>query len=190
MKILVIDGHPNNESLCSTLAEKYVQGANAGGHEVDLLKIRDLDFNPNLQYGYAKPMDLEQDLIKVQDLIRECDHIVLVLPYWWSGLPALFKGFVDRVLLPGFAFQFTENGKLKPLLKDKTARVIYTQGSPAFFTTLFLRDAFWTSLKIGILGFCGFSPVKRTYLDNISKASKARIGNFLEDVYKLGKLAK
>ena len=97
MKILVIDGHPNNESLCSTLAEKYVQGANAGGHEVDLLKIRDLDFNPNLQYGYAKPMDLEQDLIKVQDLIRECDHIVLVLPYWWSGLPALFKGFVDRV---------------------------------------------------------------------------------------------
>ncbi len=64
----------------------------------------DLNFNPNLEFGYRQRTKLEPDLIDAIEKIKKADHIVWVFPMWWYGYPALLKGFIDRTFLPGITF--------------------------------------------------------------------------------------
>ncbi len=75
-KIVIIDAHLNKESLSFSLAEAYKEGAISAGSEVKKLRIADLRFNPNLQYGYQKRTELEPDLLQAFELIKWADHLV------------------------------------------------------------------------------------------------------------------
>src|SRR5262249_32318957 len=92
--------------------------------------IGKLQFDPILHKGYRAIQELEPDLKKVQEDITWCEHLVLVYPLWWSSVPGLLKGMIDRMWLPRFAFSFikTPSGKStmgwKKLLKGRTARVV------------------------------------------------------------------
>jgi len=187
-KILVIDAHPDPLSFSNCIAEEYFLSAKEAKHDAKLLKLRELKFDLILHHGYNAPQALEKDLKKAQELITWCEHLVIVVPVWWYGLPALCKGFIDRVLLPNYAFRFSsETHKLEKLLKGRSARVIYTQGSPKWISKIFCLDAFWMQLKCGILGFCGFKPVRRTYLAKVQTLKDTlRKRKFLKKVKKLG----
>lgn len=185
-KILILNGHPYDKSLCAALAQKYQEGAENGGFDIKLVNINELKFNPILEGGYTEPMALEPDLEEQQELIKWCDHLVIVTPNWWYGPPALLKGYFDRVLLPGFAFKYGTNGPPTASLKGRSARVIYTQCAPFILSLLFMKDSFWTTFKTGILGFCGFSPIKRTVFDSVAQADQKKIQKWLDKVYKLG----
>lgn len=191
-KILVIDAHPDPNSFSNCIAEEYYLSAKDGKHEVELLKVRDLKFDLILHHGYNAEQKLEKDLQKAQELITWCEHLVIVSPVWWFSTPALFKGFVDRVLLPNYAFRFAKDThKLEKLLKGRSARVIYTQGSPKFIFKIFCPDPFWRQIKCGILEFCGITPVKRIYLAKMAGAKDIlRRQKFLEKVKRLGKKGK
>ncbi|WP_257092963.1 NAD(P)H-dependent oxidoreductase [Sphingobacterium sp. E70] len=108
-KILIINGHPNRESFNFGIAATYQDGAEESGAEVRSINIADLNFNPNLQFGYQKRTELEPDLLQAWEDILWAEHLVWVHPVWWGGLPAMMKGFIDRLFLPGFAFQYREN---------------------------------------------------------------------------------
>lgn len=105
-KILIINGHPNKNSFNSSLVDAYKRGASTQPCEIKEINISDLKFNPNLEFGYQKRMELESDLLDAQQKISWAEHLVWVHPVWWGGLPALLKGFIDRVFLPGFAFKY------------------------------------------------------------------------------------
>ena len=96
-KILVINGHPNPESLNHALASAYVNGAQFSGAQVEYIVISELDFNPNLRYGYQQRTELEPDLLSAWEKIQWADHLVWVHPVWWGGIPAIMKGFIDRL---------------------------------------------------------------------------------------------
>jgi putative NADPH-quinone reductase len=172
MKILVIDGHPDKTSFTAAVANAYFEGAYNGKHDVKIIKLRDLKFDPILHNGYKKEQKLEKDLVKAQELIKWCEHLVLVTPVWWNNVPALLKGFMDRVLNPGFAFSYSaETKKPTGLLKGRTFRVLYSQASP-FCVSFFLhRDCFWKQMKC-VFKFCGFSGVKRKAFCNIQGMQK------------------
>lgn len=108
-KILIINGHPDKESLNHALAASYKEGAIQAGAEVQEIAIAELEFSPNLAFGYRKRTELEPDLLDAWDKIKWADHLVWIHPVWWGGLPAITKGFIDRLFLPGFAFQYREN---------------------------------------------------------------------------------
>lgn len=190
MRILIIDGHPYAESFSNALANSYAKGAQEKGHEVELVHLRDLNFDPILHYGYQKKMELEDDLKRQQELLKWCEHLVVVTPIWWMNVPALLKGYFDRVLLPGFAFSF-KNKKLIPdkFLKGRSARLIYTQNTPRWISTFFFLDSIWRLFKFGVLGFVGFGPVRRTVFARILSSSEERKKTWLRQVYKLGKKA-
>ena len=123
MKITVIDGNPSEQSFTAGLVEKYIEGAKGSGHEVRRLNIRDLKFDPNLVEGYREIQELEPDLIKAQQDIQWCQHLVLAYPIWWGQMPALLKGFFDRALLPGFGFKYHKKGPWwDRLLAGRSAR--------------------------------------------------------------------
>ena len=111
-KILIINGHPDKESFSFGLSEAYKKGAEKSNAEIKEINIRELTFNPNLEFGYRKRTELEPDLLDAQDKIKWADHIVWVYPVWWSSVPAIMKGFLERILLPGFAFKKRENSLL------------------------------------------------------------------------------
>ena len=133
-KILIILGHPDLDSYNYALFNAYKKGALASGAEVRELIIRDLNFNPNLSFGYRKRTELEPDLIAAQDAILWANHLVWIYPVWWGSLPGILKGFIDRVFLPGFAFQKREGSIWwDKLLKGKSARIISTLDQPAWY---------------------------------------------------------
>jgi putative NADPH-quinone reductase len=106
---------------------------------------------------------------------------------WWYGYPAIMKGFVDRVFLPGIAFQPVE-GKPFPrqLLKGKTARIILTSDTPRWYDWLFMKRPTIRQFKKGTLKFCGIRPVKVTYIAPIRDSDADFRQKWLKKVKALG----
>lgn len=160
-KVLIINGHPDKESYNFALAKAYLKGARKSTENVELINIVDLDFNPNLKYGYRKRTELEQDLLETQEKIKNADHLVWVYPVWWGSVPAIMKGFLDRTFLPGFAFNKRENSVWwDKLLKNKSARIISTMDQPNWYYKLFYKSPSHNAMRKLTLNFTGISKVK------------------------------
>jgi NAD(P)H dehydrogenase (quinone) len=171
-QVLIINGHPDKQSYNYALSEAYLKGASKTDSMLTQINIADLDFNPNLAFGYRKRIELEPDLLEAVEKIKKADHIVWVFPMWWCGYPALMKGFIDRTFLPGITFE-TIKGKAIPkkLLKGKTARIIITSDTPKWYDSLFMKSPAINQFKKGTLEFCGVSPVKVTYISPIKNSN-------------------
>ena len=186
-KILIINGHPDKESLCFALAESYKKGAELSGADCKLINLVDLDFNPILTFGYRKVSELEPDLLQAQREILNADHLVFVYPNWWGTYPALLKGFIDRVFLPNFAFKYRDDSPLwDGLLKGKSARLIVTMDTPKWYYWLIFRSPGHNSMKKGILGFCGIKPIRITSFAPIKSSDDGKRKQWIEEVEKLG----
>lgn len=159
-KVLVVLGHSCADSLCAALATAYRQAAEQAGHEVRWLAVGELKFDPLLHYGYGQPQDLEPDLLAAQQAILWADHLLFVYPTWWGGMPALLKGFIDRVFLPGFAFKYRNGSSLwDKLLSGRSAQLLVTMDSPPWYYRWINRMPGHHQMKRTILEFCGISPV-------------------------------
>lgn len=190
-KILIINGHPNRDSFNLGLAEAYKKGAVHSGAEIQEITIADLEFNPNLQFGYQKRMELEPDLIKAWEIIQWADHLVWVHPVWWGGLPAITKGFIDRLFLPGLAFKYRENSVWwDKFLTGKTAHIITTLDQPSWYYRIFYGRPSINQLKKSTLEFCGVKPVKVTYIGVIKNSKEEQRQKWIEKVYSLGEKLK
>lgn len=186
-KILIINGHPNKDSFNFGIAKAYQDGALQSGAEVKEIVIADLNFNPNLQFGYQKRMELEPDLVKAWEKIQWADHLVWIHPVWWGGLPAITKGFIDRLFLPGFAFKYRENSVWwNKLLKGKTAHIITTLDQPGLYYRFFFGRPSVNQLRKSVLEFCGVKPVKVTYVGIIKTSDIKKREVWLEKIKLLG----
>lgn len=187
-RIVIINGHPDPESFTQSLTQAYKQGALEAGAEVQEIVISQLQFNPNLQFGYRRRMDLEPDLQEALAQIQWADHLVWVHPVWWGGFPALMKGFIDRVFLPGIAFRYRpESVWWDKLFAGKSARIITTLDQPYWYYYLVFGNASVNQLKRSILQFCGVKPVRVTYLGPIRNSTLPQREKWLHRVAGLGK---
>lgn len=190
-KILIINGHPNKNAFNYGIASAYKKGAVNSGAEVKEIIIADLDFNPNLKFGYQQRTELEPDLIEAWEKIKWAEHLVWVHPVWWGGLPAISKGFIDRLFLPGFAYQYRENSVWwDRLLKGKTAHIITTIDQPGWYYWLFYGRPSVNQLKKSTLEFCGVKPVKVTYFGIVKTATNELRKKWLDKVEDLGRKQK
>lgn len=185
--ILIINGHPNPASFNFGLAEAYKKGALQSDAKVETITIANLKFNPNLQFGYQKRTELEPDLLESWQKIKRADHLVWVHPVWWGGLPAITKGFIDRLFLPGMAFQYRENSVWwDKLLKGKTAHIITTLDQPGWYYRLFFGRPSVNQLRKSTLEFCGVKPVKVSYIGVIKTSNSNQKEKWLTKVYNFG----
>lgn len=189
--ILIINGHPNPSSFNFAIAASYLKGAIASKATVDTITIAELNFNPSLQFGYQKRTELEPDLLASWEKIKKADHLVWIHPVWWGGLPAITKGFIDRLFLPGMAFQYRENSVWwDKLLKGKTAHIITTLDQPGWYYRLFYGRPSVNQLKKATLEFCGIKPVKVSYIGVIKTADEVQRKKWLQKVYNWGLFTK
>ncbi|MDD4374477.1 MAG: NAD(P)H-dependent oxidoreductase [Bacteroidales bacterium] len=185
--ILIIHGHPVNDSFIDQLQKVYIASASARGANIRQLVLRDLNFEINFREGYRGNQELEPDLIAAQEDISWADHLVFFYPNWWGTYPALLKGFIDRTFLPDFAFRY-KSGRTNPdrLLKGKTARLIVTMDSPKWYYYLVQFAPGHHAMRMALLHFVGIKPVKVTTLGLLRKADEKRRASWLKMIKKMG----
>lgn len=185
-RILVILGHPAADSLCGALAEAYAAAARAAGHQVRLLRLGELAFDPVLHAGYGKIQPLELSLQGAQDDILWAQHLVFVYPTWWGALPALLKGFIDRVFLPGFAFSYRENSPWwDRLLAGRSAHLVVTMDTPPWYYRWIYRMPGHHQMKKTILEFCGIKPVIITSFGPVRSSTARQRERWLANIKQL-----
>lgn len=186
--VLIILGHPTQTSLGKAIAQRYQTEAQSIGHRVQTIELNSLRFDPILHLGYKGEQALEPDLQQAQSQMKWADEIVLVFPIWWGGMPALLKGFLDRTLLPGFAFKYEPAGKgLEALLKGRTARVIMTMDTPRWIDRWLYGSPVIRQLRMPILRFCGIKLTRTLYFAPVIKSTAQQRNIWLGKVAQLAK---
>ncbi|GAA3965624.1 NAD(P)H-dependent oxidoreductase [Allohahella marinimesophila] len=180
-RILVVAGHPSSESFGCALAEAYLVEAEKNGHEVRMIRLDRLYFDPILHEGYRVVQALEPDLQSAQADMLWAEHLVFVYPVWWGSIPALMKGFLDRTLLPGFAFKYVP-GKLFPqqLLKGRSAQLLVTMDTPPWYFRWAYGAPAIRQMKKTTLEFCGLRPVGTLAVGPVLNSSPERREVWLE----------
>lgn len=173
MPALVIDAHPNPDSLVAALATAYAEGHG----DARVIRLRDLDFDVHMRFGYTQRMPIEPDLAEARRAIRDADHLVIVTPVWWRSVPALLKGFLDRALLPQQDYRYKGNLP-EGLLTGRTGRIIATSDTPALLARV-LPDTRLDSLRSGTLGLCGIKPVRMRRLGPVRTSSQEQRESWL-----------
>ena len=190
-RIVVINGHPNPSSLNGSFADAYTEGALAAGAKVKSIVIGTLSFNPNLQFGYQKRMEWEEDLKEAMEKIKWADHLVWIHPVWWGGLPAIMKGFIDRLFLPGVTFKYRPDSIWwDKLLAGKTARIITTLDQPGWYYWFAYGRPSVNQLRRSTLEFCGVKPVWVSYFGIVRKSDEDLRKKWINQVYDLGRRMK
>jgi len=187
--ILVILGHPDTNSFCGLLAKTYIDSAKVSGSEVRELQLGKLKFDPILWNGYKKIQELEPDLVKAQQLIQWSTHMVFVYPNWWGAMPALMKGFFDRVFLPGFAFKYQGRSLPDKLLSGRTAHLMVTMDTPLWYYRWIYRRPGHNEMKRTILEFCGIKVVKISEFAPIKGSNQQQRKEWLAIAKSLGSKA-
>lgn len=186
-KILIINGHPDRESFNYALSEAYKQGAIGSGFELKEIHIAELYFNPNLQYGYRKRTELEPDLIDAQEKLKWAEHLVWVYPVWWGSVPAILKGFLDRVLLPGFAFKKREGSVWwDKFLTGRTAHLICTLDQPGWYYKLVYGAPSTKAMKKLTMNFVGVKKVRTTTIGPLRLSTDKYRSIWLEKIKRFG----
>ncbi len=189
-RILLIQGHPDpcQDHLCHTLAKAYASGATVGGHEIRVTSVALLDF-PLLRSQREWEHDsLPAALRQAQDDITWSQHMVMFFPLWLGDMPALFKGFLEQVARPGFAFAGDPMGPMtKKPLAGRSARVVVTMGMPALLYRLYFRAHSVKSLKRNILRFIGLRPVSETLIGKVGKADTNTVVGLIAKLEELGR---
>lgn len=178
MNIYILLAHPDKNSFNGELANACEKKLLEDGHEVRRQNLGDMRFDPVLWNGYGSKPALEADLQQAQENILWCNKWIIIYPVWWGSVPALFKGFLDRTLLPGFAFRYHKKDPFwDKFLTHKKAHVITTADAPAIWLWWQYGNSDIKAIKKATLEFCGIKPVKVTrigrikYLDAIQRKS-------------------
>jgi putative NADPH-quinone reductase len=185
MNILVILGHQKQGSFCHAIAAAAVEQLKAAGHEVihhDLYAER---FDPILRHEEI-PQDAPLDPLLRQHVaeVAAADGYVVVHPNWWGQPPAILKGWIDRVLRQGSAYEFTAEG-VAGLLRGKRAVVFTTSNTPRDDELRLFGDPLENLWKACIFGFCGVEEFCRRNFASIILSTPQQRAEWLGEVRSL-----
>jgi NAD(P)H dehydrogenase (quinone) len=182
-KIAIILGHPSSDSYCASLARAYARAAQSKGHAVRWIDLSSMQFDPILRAGYRQPQPLEADLLLAQETLKWAEHWVFAYPIWWGSMPALLKGFFDRVLNPGFAFAYRKNSSFwDKLMTGRSAQLIVTLDTPAWYFRWVYRMPGHNQMRHTILQWIGVKPVKLAQYGPLHGSSATQRSKWLSDV--------
>lgn len=190
MRVLVIHSHPIVDSFSGALRDAASEGAQAAGHDVRVLDLGAMNFDPVMSAdelrGYKAIMSATSDDLTMHiDAVKWADVLVFVYPTWWSTLPAQLKGWLERVMRPGVAFEFDEDNEVRPGLRQVRKIVgITTYGSKWPYVKLMKDSGRRTLLRALKLNTSWRTRSKWLAFYGIDGASEARRAQFLGQVRK------
>ncbi len=188
MHVLTILDHPNPASFCAAVAQQFNAGAAAAGHSVELGDLHAEGFDPRWSIADTERdegSNTPKDILTEQARIERADAICLVFPLYWWGMPAMTKGWVDRVWAWSWAYDQLENRELS-LQRARTGVLLVPAGARSdemqdegYIAAL---ETAWTK---GTFGYFGLAPRKIELL-NGSTGSETRRKALLQRAYQTG----
>ena len=187
-RILVLQGHPTpgGGHFGNALAEAYIRGAMAGGHEVREIVVTELEFPILRSKAEWEEGPVPSAIQGAQAAIAWAEHLVLIYPLWLGTLPALFKAFLEQALRPGFALD-SRAGAFSKRLRGKSARIVVTMGMPALVYRWYFGAHSLKNLERNILAFCGIAPIRETIVGSVETMGRAKGRRWIERLERLGR---
>jgi putative NADPH-quinone reductase len=187
MKVLLIVAHPNKTSFNHAIAMTCSRVLAAQGNEVILHDLYEEHFSPMVSSS-----ELARDAVLPAEIKQHCAEvsqaagIIIVHPNWWGQPPAVLKGWVDRVLRPGVAYEFTEGDKgegvPRGLLKASCAIVFNTSNTESGREKTVFGDPLEAIWKNCVFGLCGVPTVHRRVFNVVITSSEAERTGWLNEV--------
>jgi NAD(P)H dehydrogenase (quinone) len=172
MKHIVVVAHPSASSFTMALTGAYARELERLGHRQQTYDLYRMRFNPVMAARELLPITTdhpaEPDVMSTQNDLRDADALTLIYPLWWMSMPAMMKGYVDRVFARGFAYESSE-GKVRGLLRGKKAVLITVSGAPL---PLLVENGRWNAVQVlqdtHILRSTGFELLEHLHFDEIT----------------------
>ncbi len=187
MNVLVIVAHPNSGSFNHAIARTCSKALISNGHEVIAHDLYEERFDPVLPYGeFTRTAVLATDIQRHCDEVSRADGIIIVHPNWWGQPPAILKGWIDRVIRPGVAYEFLEGDKgegvPRGLLKAGCAIVFNTSNTEAAREKTVFGDPLEALWKRCVFALCGVPTVHRRMFNIVVTSSEAERKEWLSEV--------
>ncbi len=171
MKNLIVYAHPNHKSFNHAIVNTIVQKLQSKNEEVEVRDLYKLSFNPVLTLEEMTDLQenrIADDVKTEQELISQSDTLIFIYPIWWTSMPAIIKGYFDRVFSYGFAYSANEQGEIEGLLQGKKAIIINTHGTPnEHYDASGMTEALSKTTDTGIFEFSGIKVKKHLFLGAI-----------------------
>jgi NAD(P)H dehydrogenase (quinone) len=185
MKYLIVFAHPNPASFSSSLVKALHAHLESKGNEVKLRHLYEMGFDPVLSANDFESIAdnrTPKDILVEQEYVKWSEHIVFVYPVWWGGMPAIMKGYVDRVFAEGFAYEYVENGS-NGLLSPRLGSTICATGFP-FDEYKHVRGAMELINTDSMFGFTGLKPCKQIVYGGVPTVSDEVRRSYIQDALK------
>jgi putative NADPH-quinone reductase len=178
MHIAIVFNHPYEGSYCNAMLEAVTKGLRQGGHDIDLMHLDRDGFNPVMSaadldaFRRKEPIDLQ--VVDYKERLSRADHLVFIFPIWWELMPALTKGFIDRVIFPGVAYDYTNhsNTRMRPLWSRlRGVTVLTTMNTPGWLYSLLFGNAIKKALLVGTFWKMGYRNLKWLSFNRVKAAS-------------------
>ena len=197
MKVLVVFNHPYEGSFCNAILESTTKGLAAAGHEVDLIHLDRDNFDPVMRAKDLKAFvdaahspdeamtALDPQVLDYRDRLRAADHLVFIFPIWWEVMPALTKGFIDKLIFPGIAYRYKgKNGAslMQGLTKLTGVTVITTMNTPSLIYRFLFGNAIKKTILTGTFFKIGVPNRKWISFNRVKMVSQEKRQKWLDSV--------
>ncbi|MDR1593193.1 MAG: NAD(P)H-dependent oxidoreductase [Prevotellaceae bacterium] len=186
MRYLIILAHPNPESFSSSLINALHDHLVNEGNEVKIRNLYAIGFNPVLSaddFSSLADNKTPKDIEIEQEYVKWSDHIIFAFPVWWGGMPAMLKGYIDRVFSEGFAYEYVAEGVNGLLSPRKGSTICSTGAYSEEYKTV--QDAMKVISGEVIFDFVGIKPYKQLFYGGVPSVSdevrKSYIQNALRE---------
>ena len=187
MKILVIVAHPNGASFNHAIAATCTRALSDNGHDVIVHDLYEEHFDPILPFGeFQRDAELPAEIQRHCDEVSQADGIIVIHPNWWGQPPAILKGWMDRVIRPGQAYEFVEGDKgegvPRGLLKVKCAIIFNTANTGEIREKAVFGDPLDAIWKNCVFGLCGVPTIYRRVFSIVVTSSESERKAWLSEV--------
>ena len=188
MKHLIIYAHPNQDSLNAQVKQCIEKILKQNEHQVAVRDLYQLEFDPVLSMEDMKGQrngTVNTLIEKEQEYISWADVVTFIYPIWWTGMPAIMKGYIDRVFSYGFAYRY-DQGIQKGLLTGKQAIILNTHGkSHEEYSAIGMDKALLLTSDKGIYTYCGFQIREHFFFDKADRATPEAVAAWLSKIRNL-----
>lgn len=189
MRVLCVFCHPRRDSFSAGLLESFTAGLADAGHAADVADLYREGFDPVLGEADFAQFDgrpMPADVLAEQRRYEACDAAALIFPLWWYGMPALLKGWFDRVFSAGWAYR-RRHDPVGSLLQPRPWQLLVSVGSSQGVMDMYHFDDSLRHLwREGVLGYAGASPIGISLFLDATWNAEAR-GRHLEEARRLGR---
>jgi len=180
MNATIVFNHPYEYSYCRALLDAVCRGLSKACCTTDIIYLDKEPFNPVMTASDLKAFKehhpIDPKVIEYRERLQQADHLIFIFPIWWELMPALTKGFIDKVIFPGVAYEYTRNGYgMRPLFKKlKSITIITTMNTPSLLYRLVFGNAIRKALITGTFWKMGYKNLKWLNFGMVKNVSNKR----------------